>query len=147
MYKHRRVWAFDLLPHRDGKDAAEALGRGWARRGGVGVYLLDRFLVRSEWCILISHASLCFQIGDLGKSLQLGLVQGVSWQLGLGGISGPPPCPGGSRESWEAPFPSPGDMADQASSYPADWNIVASGPFLPPPPPGALLAAVLTTQP
>lgn len=66
--------------------------------------------------------------------------------MGLGGISGPLPSPGGSRELWEAPFPSLLDRVDQASSYPGDWDACFS-PFLSPPPLGVLLAAVFAHSP
>ena len=52
----------------------------------------------------------------------------LSWHLGLGGIlsSRHPAFTGGDRKWWEAPFADPGDMVDQASSYPGDWEMLAS---------------------
>ena len=51
-----------------------------------------------------------------------------SWYLGLSGIlsSRLPASPGRGRALWEASFPFPGDMVDQASSYPGDWEMLAS---------------------
>lgn len=109
---------WDLLPDR---------GKRWLQghwevggQGRVGS-LPDRFLVQREWCILLSHDSLLPHV-RLGiwaspqsrAMLRAGLAAGLGWYLG------PPPCPSGSRASWEARFLCPGDMVGQASSYPGD---------------------------
>lgn len=101
----------DVLPDKGEEDGCrgppEVMGmHGWGGVGGVSAQQVPC----AEW-VVHPHLPCLFastgQIEDLGKSSQLGLVQGAERAPGLWWYLGTPPTPGGSRKLWEAPLPIP----------------------------------------
>ena len=102
--------------------------------GGAG-HLSSRFPAPHDWCTLASLAySSTGQMGDLGKSLQLGLVQGAELAPGLGWSWDCPPFQPVAGAG-DCRRPPPHSQGLWETRLPLTWRLGSACPSRFPPPP------------